>query len=101
MTTDPVTMIRCRDAAMTPEPLLTANERFDILLAAAVLKDRGPELTLDIGDPQTVGDALRIFRALPDFDGTLELDRSILELKYGDEIEWLSLRAAPFRRLSE
>lgn len=73
---------------MTPEAALTPDERFDRLLATAIRKGRGAELTADLGNPGTVGEARLIFRKLRDFDGRKKLDRSVVELRYGDEIEW-------------
>ena len=67
---------------------MTPDERFDRMHASVVRDGRIAELRTDMGNPATLADARRIFRSLPDFDGRLDLDRSILELKYGDEIEW-------------
>jgi hypothetical protein len=73
---------------MTADGALSPDERFDTLRAAAVRKGRMTELRVDMGSPETIDHARRVFRALPDFDGSRKLDRSIMELKYGDELDW-------------
>ena len=68
------------------EPRLGPEQRFDRIFAMAVRDGRRGELATDMGDPRTVGEARLVFVGLRDFDGRKNLDRSVLELKYGDEI---------------
>jgi len=68
--------------------VLTPDERFDALYLAAKRKGMDRELGADLGNPPSVGEARRVFRALPDCNGRKKLDRSVAELRYGDEIEW-------------
>ena len=55
---------------MTLEGALTPGEHFDRLLDCAVRKDRGADLTADMGQPETRGEARRLFVGLRDFNVT-------------------------------
>lgn len=73
---------------MSKERVLSIDERFDLLLTVTKRDGRRADLTAALGNPDTVGEARVIFRKLREFGGCGKLDRSVLELKYGDEIEW-------------
>jgi hypothetical protein len=66
---------------------MNVDERYRALVVAANRKRQLDSLLADLGVPD-VPSGLAAFRSLPDCDGRCAIDRMLVELKYGDEIEW-------------